>query len=65
MRICVNGSWRDVKGATLADALYELGYGSADVATAVNGVFVAAMSRDGTSLNDNDQLEIVAPMQGG
>lgn len=65
MRICVNGIWRDIRAKALSEALEELGYVNAVVATAVNGSFVAAQSRNAVLLADNDQVEIVAPMQGG
>ncbi len=65
MKICVNGIWREASASTLSDALNEFGYGSAVVATAVNGTFVATAARAATKLNDNDRIEILAPMQGG
>ena len=65
MRIFVNGDRRDVEPDTLARALTALRYGGKKVATAVNGRFVPAPARAETRLNDGDQIEIVAPMQGG
>ena len=49
----------------LADALDELGFGGATVATAVNGSFVPAPSRAATELAEGDRLEVLAPRQGG
>ena len=49
----------------LAEALAELGYAGAVVATAVNEAFVPAAVRAQTVLVDGDRLEILAPMQGG
>ena len=65
MKIIVNGDARNVNGATLAQALDALDYGAAVVATAVNGHFVPAALRPATTLGDGDEIEIVAPMQGG
>ncbi len=65
MKLVVNGIGHDLKAATLAQALDELGYGAATVASAVNGRFVRALSRDATALADGDEIDIVAPMQGG
>lgn len=65
MRILLNGEARDLEGATLADALEAFGYKDAIVATALNGRFVPAPLRARTALNDNDAIEVLAPMQGG
>lgn len=65
MQIVVNGEARRIEAATLAQALLELGYRNAHVATALNGVFVPAGQRATQPLGDGDALEILAPMQGG
>jgi sulfur carrier protein len=65
MKILVNGAWRDTAAAELAAVLQELGYGESVVSTALNGEFVAATARSRTRLEDGDQLEVLAPMQGG
>ena len=65
MQIIVNGDRHEVEPATLAAALAALGYGGRKIATAVNGRFVPQAVRDSTRLADGDQVEIVAPMQGG
>jgi len=65
MRIEVNGDMHEVTGATLADALDQLGWGKAKVATALNGEFVPASARAEQVLRDGDRLEVLAPMQGG
>ena len=65
MRILVNGDQHDVAPGTLALALDELGYRDKKIATAVNGRFVAAARRPDTPLADGDEIEVVAPMQGG
>ncbi|WP_439562431.1 sulfur carrier protein ThiS [Roseinatronobacter sp.] len=65
MKIEVNGERRDIKATNVADALAELGWGDARVATALNGDFLPKTARAGTALSDGDRLEVLAPMQGG
>jgi sulfur carrier protein len=65
MKIIVNGDARNVRTPALDAVLDELGFGDAVVATAVNGEFVSASARPSTSLREGDQLEVLAPMQGG
>jgi sulfur carrier protein len=65
MKILVNGAWHDTVASDLASALKELGYGSAVVATALNGEFVPSGSRQSARLAEGDRLEVLAPMQGG
>jgi sulfur carrier protein len=65
MRILVNGAWHEVGSLQLSAALAELGYGERTVSTAVNGEFVAAGSRERTTLRAGDRVEVLAPMQGG
>lgn len=65
MKIEVNGERRDIKATNVADALAELGWGGARVATALNGEFLPKAARATTDLSDGDRLEVLAPMQGG
>jgi sulfur carrier protein len=65
VKVLVNGDWREMGAVDLATALVELGYGEAVVATAVNGEFVPATSRQGAQLAEGDRIEVLAPMQGG
>tara|TARA_R110002012_G_scaffold298841_1_gene497510 strand:- start:92 stop:289 length:198 start_codon:yes stop_codon:yes gene_type:complete len=65
MRIEVNGEMQEVTAATVAEALTQLGWGEAKVATALNGEFLPAAARAGQALQDGDRLEVLAPMQGG
>ncbi len=65
MQIIVNGETRHVEARTLAELCAGLGLGSARIATAVNGEFVAAGARAATPLSENDHIEIVAPRAGG
>lgn len=63
--IVVNGAALRSRAPSLAALLGELGYGDVKVATAINGNFVPAAQRDQTPLRNNDQVEVVAPRQGG
>lgn len=65
MKISVNGKAHDVTATILSDALNELGFGTAKIATAVNEEFVPVTLRSTYELTTGDRLEIVAPMQGG
>jgi sulfur carrier protein len=65
MRLVVNGELQDVPAATLAEAVQSLDLAEAKVATALNGEFVPARARAATLVKDGDQIEIVAPRQGG
>jgi len=50
---------------TLAELCVKLGFAETKVATAVNGSFVASAKRGLTPLAPKDEIEIVAPRQGG
>lgn len=63
--VVVNGEARQARASTLADLLAEFGYGGQRVATALNGEFVPERSRGETRVAPGDQIEIVAPRQGG
>lgn len=63
--VVVNGEPKTLAAATLATALVELGYGTARVATAVNGAFVPAGRRPDLALASGDKIEIVAAREGG
>jgi sulfur carrier protein len=65
MKILVNNEAREIAGPSLAEALDELGYGGAVIATAVNGDFAPARSRASLMLRDGDRLDLLAPMRGG
>lgn len=65
MHITLNGAPRETSAATLAHLLEEAGYAGAVIATALNGSFVPAPERGARSLAEGDQIEVLAPMQGG
>ncbi len=65
MNILLNGEAFATDAKTLAELLARLGFSEAKIATARNGSFVAAGSRGATKLAEADEIEIVAPRQGG
>jgi len=65
MSYIVNGVPEQAASQNLADLLIELGYADAVVATAVNQQFVPVARRASYMLAKDDQIEILAPMQGG
>lgn len=65
MKILLNGEAFATEAKTLDELCARLGFAGAKIATAVNGSFVAASSRGATTLADADEIEIVAPRQGG
>ena len=65
MKIMVNAQPHKVNSKILADILIELGFSHTAIATALNGVFIAAEKRTDTKLTAGDQLEVLVPMQGG
>ncbi|NRA86168.1 MAG: sulfur carrier protein ThiS [Rhizobiales bacterium] len=65
MKIQINGENAIIDSTNIAQLMVELNYDVDAVATALNGDFVAIFQRADAALNENDRLEIVAPMQGG
>ena len=65
MRIEVNGETMEIGASDVAGLIAELGYAEMICAVAVNGGFVARADHPITGLNENDRIEIVAPMKGG
>lgn len=63
--VVVNGRETETAAATLAELLAELGFSDTQVATAVNGDFIARLKRGTWSLSPGDSIEIVSPRQGG
>ena len=64
-RSCSTVSASPPTPATLDELCAQLGFAEAKIATAVNGSFVAARRARATPLADADEVEIVAPRQGG
>ncbi len=65
MKILLNGEAFATDATTLDELCARLGFAEAKIATAKNGDFVAAAARGSTPLTDADEIEIVAPRQGG
>ncbi|MET0667108.1 MAG: sulfur carrier protein ThiS [Methyloceanibacter sp.] len=65
MQILLNGEPFVTEARDLASLCAALGFADARIATAVNGSFVAAALRAATALDEADEIEIVAPRQGG
>ena len=66
MNVTINGQKTELTGAdTLAAALKQLGYDNQSVAVALNDEFVPRSAYAQTKVNENDSLEIVAPISGG
>ena len=65
MKITLNGEPVETASVSLAELLVTLDHKPGSVATAVNGEFVAITDRDETKLNENDSVDVIAPMAGG
>jgi len=65
LQILLNGERFVTEAKSLDELCAALGFADAKVATAVNGSFVAAPARGNTQLTEADEVEIVAPRQGG
>lgn len=63
--ITVNGEATATHARTLAELVAGSGFAETQVATALNGDFVARTARAATLLREGDKVEIVAPRQGG
>ena len=63
--ITVNGERTETSARTLAELVAAGGFAETQVATALNGDFVARGARAATVLSEGDAVEIVAPRQGG
>jgi sulfur carrier protein len=65
VQILLNGEPFVTDAATLEALCANLGFGDARIATAVNGSFVRSDARAAVALSPSDEVEIVAPRQGG
>ena len=65
MQILLNGEPVATDARNLQELCLNLGFAEAKVATALNGSFVAAARRGAAALAPLDEVEIVAPRQGG
>jgi sulfur carrier protein len=65
VQILLNGEVHATDARNLDELCASLGFAEAKIATAVNGSFVPSAKRGATALAPKDQVEIVAPRQGG
>ena len=65
MKITLNGETVETDSSSLSELLASFDYKAGSVATAINGEFVAVAQRDQTQLNENDSVDVIAPMAGG
>lgn len=65
MKLQINGECQSVQIRTLEELLSHLGHEPDSVATAVNKDFVAIENRSACLLEENDCVDIIAPMAGG
>jgi len=66
LKIKLNGKLHELKdGLTIQKLVTELTYEGKKVAVAVNREFVPRSQHEHHVLNENDEVDIVAPMQGG
>jgi sulfur carrier protein len=65
LKVLLNGEPFATEAATLGELCENLGFAEAKIATAVNGNFVPTGDRGATQLAPADEIEIVAPRQGG
>jgi sulfur carrier protein len=65
LQILLNGEPVATDARNLDELCAKLGFAGAKIATAVNGSFVAASARGTIRLAEADEIEIVAPRQGG
>ncbi len=66
MKIILNGQEKPLNPKTsITDLLIQNGYDGKLVAVAINETFLPKTKYSETYINDQDKIEIVAPMQGG
>lgn len=66
IEIIVNGERKTIpEGLSVKEAVRALAYQGEGFALALNGTFVALGAYEKTIIQDNDSIEILAPVQGG
>ena len=66
MQLRINGKMQTIShAATIADVIKTLGYEGDFFAVALNRTCVARSKYAATAVNENDEIEILSPMQGG
>lgn len=65
MNISINGEPISTSAETLTILLEQNGFANTTIATAVNSTFIPQDQRETHLLKEGDQIEVLAPMQGG
>ncbi len=65
MNVSINGEKKTVKATTVAELLTECGFDADKIAVAINAEFVPRSTYVAHSLSDNDEIDILAAVQGG
>jgi len=66
IEVIVNGKRTELSSVmNVHDVIKELQYTQKGFALALNGTFVSIATYDNTMIQDNDSIEILAPVQGG
>ena len=66
IQVSVNGEMKEVsENLNVTELIDELGYTTKGFAVAVNTTFVAIDTYECTLINENDEIDILAPVQGG
>ncbi len=65
IEIIVNGKKESIKACNIQELIELLGYHDNSFAVAVNGTFVSLKSYHDTTVENGDEIEILAPMVGG
>ncbi len=66
IKVSVNGEIKDVSdNLNVNELIDELGYTTKGFAVAVNTTFVAIDTYESTLINEHDEIDILAPVQGG
>lgn len=66
MQLLINGEPHELtEAASVADVIRKLGYESNSIAVAINGEFVPRHQYATFTLQERQELDVVAPMQGG
>ena len=66
IKISVNGEMKEVsENLNVTELIDELGYKTKGFAVAINTTFVAIDTYGKTLINENDEIDILAPVHGG
>lgn len=66
IKINVNGEMKEIQaGLNVKEMIEVLQYKTKGFAVAVNTTFVAIDTYENTIINENDKIDILAPVQGG